>query len=38
MTKTKSSYTFLGILITGLVAIAAAIASYILLLRPRHLR
>ena len=38
MAKTKSSYTLLGILITGLVAIAAALVSYILVLRPRHLR
>ena len=38
MVKTKSFNALTGILISSLVAIAAAIASYILVLRPRHLR
>ena len=38
MAKSKPSNTLIGILITALVALAAAFTSYFLILRPRHLR
>ena len=38
MVKTKSSKALIIAIITGLVTITAAIAAYILVLRPRHLR
>ena len=38
MVKTKSSNAQIIAIITGLVTITAAIAAYILVLRPRHLR